>query len=258
MKGFFIKKAFFDGWDNLIALVGFNLVYMALLAIGFYSFGVGTYSMPLSISLIVLVWLLSCMISGGVAFTVRNYGNYEKEGIVAFKEGFIRNIRHSLIYFVVTTMLALMAFIVLPFYFSMGGLLSLGICVVLFWVLIVFLLAIPFYFPLMCALPADRPLKTLKKCFIIVFDNTGFAIFFAIYNLFCIAFSIFSLGMIPGMTGLMLAGQDAIKLLMLKYDYLEENPDADRKHINWDDLLFEEKEKIGPRTLKNMIFPWKD
>ena len=54
-----------------------------------------------------------------------------------------------------------------------------------------------------------------------------------------------------------LASHDAVKLIMLKYDYLEENPDVDRKHLPWEDILFDEKEKVGPRTFRNMIFPWK-
>ena len=31
MTGFFIKKAFFDGWDNLISLVVLNLGYLVVL-----------------------------------------------------------------------------------------------------------------------------------------------------------------------------------------------------------------------------------
>ena len=38
---------------------------------------------------------------------------------------------------------------------------------------------------------------------------------------------------------------------------LEANPDATKKDINWEDLLYEEKQLVGPRSLKNMIFPWK-
>ena len=40
-------------------------------------------------------------------------------------------------------------------------------------------------------------------------------------------------------------------------DYLEENPDTDKKHLPWEDILFEEKEKVGPRSFRSMIFPWK-
>ena len=38
---------------------------------------------------------------------------------------------------------------------------------------------------------------------------------------------------------------------------LEANPDTDRRHLPWDDILFDEREKVGPRSLRNMIFPWK-
>jgi hypothetical protein len=33
MIGFFFKKAFFDGWDNLFALAAYNIAYLALAAI---------------------------------------------------------------------------------------------------------------------------------------------------------------------------------------------------------------------------------
>ena len=38
---------------------------------------------------------------------------------------------------------------------------------------------------------------------------------------------------------------------------INQNPDADRKHLPWADILFDEEEKVGPRSFKNMIFPWK-
>ena len=131
------------------------------------------------------------------------------------------------------------------------------ISVMLFWVEIIIVLCLPYYFPLMNHLPADRPLKTARKCFIIVGDNFGFTIFFLFYNLICTALSILTMGIIPGITGMQLAAEDAVRLLMMKYDYLEENPDADRKHIPWDELIYEEREKVGPRSFKSMIFPWK-
>ena len=84
-----------------------------------------------------------------------------------------------------------------------------------------------------------------------------FTLFYLVYSIICLALSIFTIGIIPGLTGMQLASQDAMKLLMYKYDYLEENPDANPKHLPWDDLLYDEREKVGPRSLKSMIFPWK-
>lgn len=257
MKGFFLKKAFFDGWDNLIAIVLFNLVFILLLVLCFSVFSLLS-SMPVfAYVLLALLLFVESILMGGMASSAYSWSNYQRDTVTAFKEGVVRNIRHSILYFFIQLFLLLLVFLVLPFYFSVDNVVSLVITVVLFWLAIIMLLAVPFYFPLMCRLPGDRPLKTLKKCFIIVADNLLFSIFFGVYNIVCIAISVFAMGLVPGITGMQLAAQDAIKLLMLKYDFLEEHPD-DRKNINWDELLYEEKEKVGPRSLKSMIFPWKD
>ena len=123
--------------------------------------------------------------------------------------------------------------------------------------MIFFILALPYYFALSSYLPGDRPLKTLRKCFIIAGDNMGFTIFFLLYNIVCLALTVFTMGLVPGIAGMNLASHDAVRLLMLKYDYLEEHPDADRRHLPWADILYDEEEKVGPRSLKSMIFPWK-
>ena len=33
---------------------------------------------------------------------------------------------------------------------------------------------------------------------------------------------------------------------------------AEKKHIPWKELVTEDRENVGPRTLKNFIFPWKE
>ena len=70
--------------------------------------------------------------------------------------------------------------------------------------------------------------------------------------------SIFTAFLFPGFGGLLVWHQAAMRLRLYKYDYLEENPGANRKKIPWDGLLVEEKEKVGKRTLRGMIFPWKE
>lgn len=258
MKGFFIKKAFFDGWDNLIGMVVLNLIYIALF-LGSVSAVqlIGNMTSLAYVLLLVIVFVGSlCM--GAVANATYEWSDYKSSTFAAFKEGFVRNIRHSLLYFIIQLFQFALLTIVLPFYLANSQIMTVVISVILIWVEVILLLALPYYFPLMCRLPGDRPLKTLKKCFIVFIDNLGFSIFFGIYNLICIVLTVFTFGMIPGVAGMQLARQDAIKLLMMKYDYLEEKgEDADRKHIPWDELLYDEREKVGPRSFKNMIFPWK-
>ena len=64
--------------------------------------------------------------------------------------------------------------------------------------------------------------------------------------------------MLPGLTTVLLWANVGLKLRLIKYDYIESHPDANRKQIPWDALLVDEKERVGKRTLKGMIFPWKE
>ena len=254
MKGFFIKKAFFDGWDNLIAIALMNIAYLAIIYLGFAA---SMSSAPFALLAIPLLLLAISVLMGGSAAAVHNYSGYKGDTWAAIRHGIARNLRHSLLFALILILFVLNALFIIPFYLSYANAFGMIISVVLFWIEIIIVLCLPYYFPLMNHLPADRPLKTARKCFIIVGDNFGFTIFFLIYNAICMALSLLTMGLIPGITGMQLAAEDAVRLMMMKYDYLEENPDADRKHIPWEDILYEEKEKVGPRSLKNMIFPWK-
>ena len=47
-----------------------------------------------------------------------------------------------------------------------------------------------------------------------------------------------------------------------KYDYLEEHPELktkkERKQIPWEELLYDDKETLGPRNFKSFFFPWRE
>ena len=100
MKGFFIKKAFFDGWDNLIGMVLFNIGYLAIAMAFFYGFvEMGSISPMLSYLVLAVLLLLLSVLMGGTAAVTKNYSDYSREAWAAFKEGVKRNIRHSLLFF---------------------------------------------------------------------------------------------------------------------------------------------------------------
>jgi len=46
MIGFFIKKAFYDGWDNLLALMSVNIAMLAVGFGGFFLAGFASRSCP--------------------------------------------------------------------------------------------------------------------------------------------------------------------------------------------------------------------
>ncbi len=257
MIGFFIKKAFFDGWDNLIGIVLYNLISVGFLLLELLS----TYLIDVSAALffvaLVLVLLAFCLFSGALSNVCYGYSNYQRSGFAAFREGFARYFTHSLFYFLLLAVFLTITFFVIPFYLSIEGVVGMILSIIMLWIVILLLLSMPYYLALSSFLPGDGPLKTFKKCMLVMADNMGFTIFFAFYNLVLLVLTVFTMGFIPGVAGMNLASHDAVKLIMLKYDYLEENPEIDRKHLPWEDILFDEKEKVGPRTFRNMIFPWK-
>ena len=100
--------------------------------------------------------------------------------------------------------------------------------------------------------------KNIKKIFLIFFDNTFFSLGVFIGSVVILAASSFTAFMLPGVGTIVLWVNAALKLRLYKYDYLEAHPEANRKKIPWDALLIDEKERVGKRTLRGMIFPWKE
>ncbi len=256
--GFFFKKAFFDGWDNLIGLVVQNFGYLVVLLALWGAMTVASMQMALGILCVVLVIGLFSFYSGAVAWQAHAYANYTRSGWAGLREGFARTWKHSFLYWGVATFMFLLIFFVIPFYFAYNNLFGTVLTILLFWILIAFALATMYFFPLACIMNNDRPLKTLKKSFMIVADNLWFSLFLGFYSIICAILTVVVAGLLPGFSGILLAQSDAMKLLMFKYDYLEENPTANRRKLPWEELLYDEREKVGHRSLRNMIFPWKD
>jgi hypothetical protein len=127
----------------------------------------------------------------------------------------------------------------------------------LFWFSLAVLLASQYYLALVARLGGGFR-KNMKKAFILIFNNVGLTFVLLLYNVVCAAISVFDFFIVPGFAGIALNDADALKLVLKKYDWLEANPSGDRKRIPWDTILEEEKELVGKRSLRGMIFPWKD
>ena len=138
---------------------------------------------------------------------------------------------------------------------------GLAAALISFWICL-FTIGIIQFYPAVYYRLGMKPVKCLKKCAIIFFDNTGFCFFTLFINIILSVF-IFTL------PGFFLSYLDqALRLRLLKYDYLDNitaNQDnilqetgQKRIKIPWNELLIEEREKTGERGLKSLIFPWKE
>ena len=258
MIGFLIKKVFFDIWDNLLMLVLMSIGFVIPLGLFFLSGYIGEGNIVISVILLVLAVLSFSMYALGVNGVVVGYSSCRKGGFRAFKDAFRFHIGHAFLHFGVCLVIAFMAMYGIPFYFALGNFFGLIVGFMLFWVIVAFVLAMQYFFPLCFHMEADGAFKTLKKCFLIVSDNFGTTLFLVLRTIIDLALTVLTASMIPGLAGIALSRMDTVRLLMKKYDFLEANPDCKRKDINWDDLLYEERKLVGPRSIKNMIFPWKD
>lgn len=258
MFGFLIKKAFFDMWDNFLGVVLLNLGFVALLAIPILVPGaLVEVSVPLSLASLVIGVTLLFMYAGVTAFYMRDISDYQRPVFANFIPYLKETWKASLVYALIYGVLAVVFWYSVPVYLGFGTLLSLAALMFIFWAAVMWVAASQFYYPIRARL--DQKIgKVLKKSFIIFFDNTIFAIFSLLFFLAIMVLSTFTAFLLPGFAGAMLWLQVGFKLRLYKYDYLEENPDADRKKIPWGALLMDDKERVGKRTLRGMIFPWKE
>ncbi len=263
MISLFLKKTFFDGWDNLFSLALLNILFTALL-VGECLLGWAFLSARGSMSLglwevlaLLIGYLIICLYAGGSASFVNLLADYQKASLRDFFAGIKRNALKTLLFGLLSALIVFTAVFSFRFYASQGGLVGTLASAMVFWVLVVCALSLQFFFPVLSRLKGSFPIL-IKKCFLIALDNPGFALFMGFWTLSLSLMSVFVAGLLPGPAGIQLALCDALRLRMRKYDYLEENPTAPRRKIPWKELLVEEEELIGKRDLRGMLFPWKE
>ncbi len=273
MFGFLVKKSFFDIWDHMIStflmnIFGILALFGGLALVSFLPLPVGMISLiPLSFMVVIVVGTISYLCGDFV------FGNHP--GFRGIGDHLKGSFKHSLLFTVVMICMVLFLLIGVPFYLNLG-ILGWIVLSIVGWLLLFTLLALQFYFPIAKQL-RNPPFKVLKKCYLILLDNTFVAILmgllsigpllgiliiptFGSSNFWGIIVSICGLFLIffPGVGGLCIFQQNALKLIIKKYDFLEDNPECTKKDLNWNEVLYEEREKLGHRTLKGLIFPWKD
>ena len=146
----------------------------------------------------------------------------------------------------------------LPFYLSMGGIPGALAAGVIFWCSIILVLALQYYIPLRSRLGGGLR-KNFRKCFVMFFDNPGFSFFLFLYSAVNLVLSFFLAFLLPGFAGVALAHNVALRLRLYTSTIgWRPIPDGNRRQIPWEELLVEDQDLVGKRTLKGMFFPWKE
>jgi hypothetical protein len=257
MIGFLIKKNFFDLWDNLFKVALINLGFIASVAIPVF-IPTLLVSVPVLGMIVMLLGILWCLVYlSAASLSLKTISDYSSFGFHDFFANLKLALPGGLTLGVLALLGYLLSFIIIPFYLGMKSMVGLLLAAVIFWTLVVALLSFQFFFAVRARLDTKLS-KIIKKCFIFFFDNPGFCVFSFLNNLVLLVLSFFLALLFPGPAGILLFLDEAMRLRLLKYDWLEANPDANRRKVPWDALLIEEREKTGTRSLKSFIFPWKD
>lgn len=261
MIGFFLKKNFFDGWDNFLPLALFNIAFILIIFLFFSLAYVFSSVSALSVMILFICIILMGVLLLAISNLMSRVADYKSFSFKEIGEEVKYTWRHGVLFAVVETCCWVVAGAAIPYYFSFQNFIGLFLGVSVVWIFAVIQLSLSWFFPIRSRLEANFR-NCLKKCFIVFFDNTGFTLFMLLYSVMLIALTPFLAFLAPGFSGLLLAWNNAFRLRMYKYDWMELHPEIPiqtaRKHIPWDDLLAEDRDTVGTRTIRNLIFPWKD
>ena len=266
MIGFYLKKNFCDGWDNILFLMVPNIIATLYAALAFFLLSVvfnmdSPFALPLSCLAFVLLLALGMVLVMANSENAANIANFEQPSFGAYFKQIPKVFADGFRYGALLGALAVAAFIGVPVYFSAGGILGYALCFALIAFELVFAFSLQWFIPLRALL--KKPFgQTIKKCFVIFFDNTGFSVFVYFFNAFLLLLSFLIFCLVPGPAGLVLSGVNALRLRLYKYNWLDAHPENKsfklRKKIPWAALLKEDEENLGPRNFKSFFMPWKN
>lgn len=258
MFGYALKKAFFDLWDHLFFALAVNLAFtlsvlgMASLLVLFQGFGPGGLLLTVPIP-----FLLATLLGGTMTFWARDIVVQGSSRFVDFPAHFVSSWKTSLAFGLTWLILAAGFLFGVPFYTGLNEIAGFVFGVVMAW-LGFFAAGMSLYYPGLNAQIESNLTKLTKKSFLVFLANPWASLVLALGFVVGVVASVFTLGFFPGILGISIWLQVGFRFLMAKYEWVEANPEADPKKVPWAIVLKDDMDKVGPRSFKSLIFPWKD
>lgn len=258
MFRFQIKKSFFDGWDNFLSLFLTNILFAALtiafllIAKANTDIQIGTFALMCTLFLLII-----CLLIQGTAGVAYGWVNGDSAYIDNFRQ-VIKKTQHLFFFFSISVVIFFCAVFLIPFYLASHSYMGIMIAVVMFWGFVLIIPAMQYYFPLSAYFADDSSFLTFKKCLALTLNNKAFTLALTVKTIVEIGITICTCFLVPGFAGIAISHANAVKLLMIRSDYMREHAIQSRKGINYYRLFEEEEKKIGKRSIRNMIFPWRD
>ena len=174
MFPFLIKKTFFDMWDNLFRIFALNLGYVLLISGTGFLLTIVPSTQLAYFSVLVVGSAALSVFTMGTSAIVSELADYKTPEWKMFVEAIrARWLPAILLVLLNAAIFLFLLMIALPVYVqSTIGLAALGF---LGWAAVFWLLSLQSFFPLITKI-GDPFRKTLRKCFTLLFDNTGFTL----------------------------------------------------------------------------------
>lgn len=255
---FAVKKTFFDLWDHLFFALAVNLVFtlgtLGLASLSFLFQGLGPAG---QFAFAPVPFLVAAVLGGVATFWARDIA-FDGSARVADLVGHLSaSWRPSLAFGLAWLVLAAGFLFGIPFYSSLNPVVGFVFGVVMAWALF-FGAGMSLYYPGLNAQIEPRVRKLFKKTFLVFLANPWTSLWTMVVFLLSVALSVVTLGFFPGILGISLWFQVVFKFVMAKYEWIEANPQEDSKKVPWNIILAADMEKVGPRSFKSLIFPWKE
>lgn len=265
----FVKKNFYEGWENIGNIIVANLLTLPFIALIFFGFiangfinlfnGVGSMDLLMAGSLMFATPVLT-VLAAGYAKCAVSIAEYETVKCADYFKNLGWAVKNTLGFGFILGFILTACFVGIPFYSLVDPFYGPLFSGFLLFFSVILLLAFQWYIPLKAIL-GFKFKKTLGKCFDVLFDNFAFSLFMALYSLVLFGLSVIIMFFMPGFSGIVLGYVNALRLRLYKYDWLDQHKDKkgfkDRKNIPWEALLKEDAAVVRSKSLKSLFLPWK-
>jgi hypothetical protein len=253
MLFFLLKKSFFDYWDNLFKLLCVNLCLALLVALYIQlSFLRGGAYLGL-----VIIYLFNLLI-GVTSVAVWKISDYDLPQISLFLLAAKTVWKDALFFTACFVLQASVLHHIIPFYLKLDSRFAgLSMAMLVFWVCAIWWVAMIYYYPLRLRLNFPV-LKAARMSLMFLTDNFSLSLSIFLISSALLMLSLVTTMLLPGISFVLALHQVAGRTLLLKYDYLARHQPANKKEIPWGLLLKDDLDIVGRRSLKEIVFPWKE
>ena len=172
---FLIKKTFFDFWDNLGAILIINLGYFAIFAFTVY---VPLHFPPLPILFLITYFIqfsLFFLYTGAINRMIKQHADFSRASFSDFMPHLKASWMSSLLFSSFVLGIVLIMMTSLNYLKLVTGFMSAAGLGMLFWVMVLCFLSLPYYFPFE-ARSNGNFLTCLKKAMLMFLDNVLFSL----------------------------------------------------------------------------------